>query len=198
MIRCQLCLKLRSQTLRDCGPAMSPFAARDLLLGFESLAARVSRQCQSALALAKWLEQHPDIAWVSCEWRATQIHSLFPATTDSPSTSLFADPGLASHPTHATAVRYMPRGFGGLVIFALRTSPHGLSVTDQAESFMHALKLCYYAANLGDSRTLVLRPWTSTQSQLSEQAKADNGTKIETIRVSLGLEDVEDVKKGQF
>lgn len=62
---------------------------------------------------------------------------------------------------------------------------------------MHSLELCYYAANLGDSRTLVVQPWTTTQSQLSEQSKAENGTRIEGIRISLGLEDVEDVKKGE-
>ncbi len=91
----------------------------------------------------------------------------------------------------------MPRGFGGIVTFGLKPSEHGLPVIEQVGKFMHALKMCYYAANLGDSRTLVVQPWTTTQSQLSEQAKADNGTKIETIRVSLGLEDVEDIKKGK-
>lgn len=107
------------------------------------------------------------------------------------------DPGLPSHPTLATAQRYLPRGFGGIVTFGLKPSPAGLPVIEQVGKFMHALKLCYYAANLGDTRTLVVQPWTTTQSQLSERSKAENGTRIEAIRVSLGLEDVEDVKKGE-
>ncbi len=63
----QLLIKLRRQTLRDYGCTMSPFAARDLVLGLETMALRVARQCESALSLAHWLEQHPSVAWAACK-----------------------------------------------------------------------------------------------------------------------------------
>jgi O-acetylhomoserine/O-acetylserine sulfhydrylase len=88
-------IRVRVEILRDLGAALNPFAAQQLLLGIETLSLRGERHAQNALALAKWLEKNENVAWVSY-------------------------PGLESHPSHALAKKYLPRGSGGVLSFGVK------------------------------------------------------------------------------
>lgn len=88
-------IRVRVELLRDVGPALNPFAAQQLLLGIETLSLRCERHAENALKVAKWLEKNPNVSWVSY-------------------------PGLESHPSHALAKKYLPRGFGGVLSFGVK------------------------------------------------------------------------------
>ncbi|GAA6053861.1 hypothetical protein JCM3770_004752 [Rhodotorula araucariae] len=159
--------KMKLETMREMGATLSPFATHQLLQGLETLTLRVDRQTQSALELAQWLEAHDATLWVS-------------------------HPGLASHPSHGLFKRLLPRGSGGMLAFALR--PVGaLSSTAVARAFIDATQLALHAPNVGDVRTLVLHPQSTTHRQLTEEEARDNGSTPELIRVSVGIEDVKDI-----
>jgi O-acetylhomoserine/O-acetylserine sulfhydrylase len=90
-----LAIRLRIEYLRDLGASMNPFAAQQLLLGVETLSLRAERHAENALKLAKWLQENPNVSWVSY-------------------------PGLESHPSHALAKKYLTRGFGGVLSFGVK------------------------------------------------------------------------------
>lgn len=142
------------------GMTLGPQAAFQIGLGLESLALRLQRECDSALALARQLRQHPA---VRC------VHYA----------------GLPESPWHGLAQRYLPRGAGGVLSF---------EVDDVARVFSR-LKLIRIAANLGDSRTLVIHPWTTTHGRLAEGARRAAGVTPGLIRMSVGLEAPEDLMR---
>lgn len=148
--------------LTTMGMTLSPYAAFLGLQGLETLSLRVKRQCESTLALATWLEQHPAVGSVGY-------------------------PGLASHPSHATAKRMLQNGFGGVLTFATRDDATTQQVLDR-------LRLVSLVANLGDARTLAIHPWTTTHAGLSEDARRAAGVTPNLIRLSVGLEDVADLE----
>jgi len=157
--------KARLEGLRDFGPALSPFNAFLLLLGIETLPLRVDRHGANALALAQWLEAHPKVAWVNY-------------------------PGLPSHPSHALARRYFREGagFGGILTFGVKGGLEaGRRVIDRVDLFSRL-------ANVGDAKSLIIHPATTTHQQLSPQERAANGVTDDLIRLSVGLENVEDLK----
>jgi O-acetylhomoserine/O-acetylserine sulfhydrylase len=159
----QFIIRSRVEGLRDWGPAQSPFNSFLLIQGLETLSLRVERTCDNALALAKWLEQHPDIASVSY-------------------------PGLESHPSHTLAKKYLTRGFGGVLSFKLKGG------RAEAEKFVNSLSLISHLANVGDSKTLIIHPASTTHSQLSEAEQLTAGVDPNLLRVSLGIEHIEDIK----
>ncbi|MCP9767393.1 O-acetylhomoserine aminocarboxypropyltransferase/cysteine synthase [Lacihabitans sp. LS3-19] len=159
----QFIIRSRVEGLRDWGPAQSPFNSFLLIQGLETLSLRVERTCENALALAKWLEQHPDIESVSY-------------------------PGLESHPSHALAKKYLTRGFGGVLSFKLKGD------RAKAEKFVNSLSLISHLANVGDSKTLIIHPASTTHSQLSEKEQLTAGVDPNLLRVSLGIEHIEDIK----
>ncbi|KAI5479613.1 hypothetical protein MNV49_003350 [Pseudohyphozyma bogoriensis] len=164
-----LSIKMRVQTLRDSGATINPHGSYALLQGLETLSLRMDRHVANALALAKFLEQRPEVAYV-----------LYP--------------GLPSHPSYAVAQRLLPRGAGGIVSFGLK--PVGEKTGLQlARNVIDATKLCTHAANLGDVRTLIIHPATSTQRQLSDDEQVRNGTPKDLVRVSVGIEDIKDIIK---
>lgn len=137
-------IRLRVEILRDLGSALNPFAAQQLLLGIETLSLRGERHATNALALAKWLETNENVAWVSY-------------------------PGLASHPSHETAKKYLPRGFGGVLSFGVKGGEKaGSQVVDN-------FKLISNLANVGDSKTLAIHPWSTTHEQLTDEEKTNSG-----------------------
>ncbi|KLO11958.1 O-acetylhomoserine ami [Schizopora paradoxa] len=156
-------VKLRVEILRDLGACLSPFAAFLLLQGLETLSLRSQRHCDNALALAQWLEQHPKIAWVKY-------------------------PGLASHPSHALANRLLrAKSYGGVLSFGVKGDAHiGSLVVDK-------LKLASNLANVGDAKTLVIHPATTTHEQLSPEEQVASGVTPDLIRVSVGIEDISDI-----
>jgi len=155
-------IKVRVQLLRDLGPALSPFNAFLVLQGVETLSLRVERHSDNALKVAQFLEKHPAVTWVNY-------------------------PGLASHPTHALAKKYLQHGFGAILGFGIKG---GL---EAGIKFINAVKLLSHLANLGDAKSLVIHPASTTHQQLSAAEQLETGVTEEYIRLSVGIEDVEDI-----
>ncbi|KAG9408189.1 Homocysteine synthase [Aphanomyces cochlioides] len=157
-------IRLRVESLRDFGACLSPFNSFLLLQGLETLSLRVDRASDNALELAQWLENHPNVAWVSY-------------------------PGLPSHPTYETAKKYLFRGkFGAVLTFGVKG---GLQA---GRSFINNVKLASHLANVGDSKTLVIHPASTTHQQLKEEEQVASGVKVDLIRVSVGIEHIKDIQ----
>ncbi|MGD0339874.1 MAG: O-acetylhomoserine aminocarboxypropyltransferase/cysteine synthase [Bacteroidota bacterium] len=156
-------IRARVEQLRDFGPALSPFNSFLLLQGLETLSLRVERHCSNALAFARWLKKNPQIDWV---WY----------------------PGLEDHPSHQTAIKYFrPGQFGGIVVFGVKG---GLEAGRQ---LITSLKLASHLANVGDAKTLVIHPASTTHQQLSEKDQLEAGVTPDMIRVSVGIEHIDDI-----
>lgn len=156
-------IRARVEQLRDLGPALSPFNAFLLLQGLETLSLRVQRHSDNALALARWLKKHPRVTWVSY-------------------------PGLEDHPYHANAKKYLrPGQFGGVLVFGVKG---GL---EAGRALIDNLKLASLLANVGDAKTLVIHPASTTHQQLSPKEQQDSGVTPELVRVSVGLEHIDDI-----
>ena len=153
--------------LRSAGPTMSPFNAWVFLKGLETLRLRMDAHSKNALELAQWLEQQKG------------IERVFYA-------------GLESHPQHALAAQQQ-RGFGGVMAFRVR----GRDSSDAkmaAWRFINAIRICSITANLGDVKTTIVHPATTTHGRISEQERRDAGITDNMIRVAVGLEDIDDLK----
>ncbi len=158
-----LAFKIRLTLLRDMGACLSPFNAFQFLQGLETLALRQARHSENALAVARWLQQQPQVAWVNY-------------------------PGLPEHPSHRIAAKYLKRGFGGLVGFGIQ----GGAVA--GKKFINAVKLISHVANIGDAKTLVIHPASTTHQQLTAAEQAETGVTPDYLRLSVGLEDVGDIE----
>jgi O-acetylhomoserine/O-acetylserine sulfhydrylase len=156
-------IRARVEGLRDFGPAISPFNSFLLLQGLETLSLRVQRTVDNALAIAEWLEKHPQVKKVNY-------------------------PGLKSSPYHALALKYLPNGFGGVLSFELKGDKEG------ATQFINNLKLISHLANVGDAKTLIIQPSATTHQQLSEEEQMASGVTPTLLRLSLGIEHIEDIK----
>ena len=157
-------LKVRLTLLRDIGATLSPFNAREFILGLETLSLRQQKHSENALAIARWLKQHPLVRWV--------IY-----------------PGLEEAPDHKVAAKYLKKGFGGLVGFGIRG---GL---EAGKKFINSVKLLSHVANIGDTKSLVIHPASTTHQQLTRAEQEETGVTEDYIRLSIGLEDVEDIKE---
>jgi len=155
-------LKARIQGLRDTGAALSPHSAFLLLQGIETLHLRLQRHSENALAVAKWLEAHEDVAWVNY-------------------------PGLESSKFYARAQKYLPAGQGALVTFGLKGG------YDAGKTLINSLKLFSLVANIGDVKSLVIHPASTTHQQLTEAEQASTGTTPDLVRLSVGIEDIRDI-----
>jgi len=154
---------VRTHWLYDVGACMSPFAAFLFLVGLETLHVRMPRHCENSLALAKFLESHPAVAWVSYA-------------------------GLPSHPYHEMARKYLPNGAGGIVGFGIKGG------RDAGVRFIKSVKLCSHMANIGDARTLVIHPASTTHQQMTDAQQRASGVNPEFIRLCVGIEDVADLQ----
>ena len=154
--------------MRSVGMSLSPFNAWVVLKGLETLSIRMRAQSDSALALATWLEQHPAIARVYY-------------------------PGLPSHPQHELAMKQQGGVGGAVVTFIVKgegpdtARRHAFSVIDQA-------RICSITANLGDTKTTITHPSTTSHGRLSEEQRQTAGITQGLIRVAVGLEHIEDLK----
>ena len=155
-------LKLRVQGLRDVGPALSPFNAFLFLQGLETLPLRIQRHSENALAVAQWLEKQSDVTWVSY-------------------------PGLASHPSHGLAKRYLTGGFGGIVTFGIKGG------VEAGRRLIDNVKVFSLLANVGDAKSLIIHPASTTHSQLEPAEQIATGTTPDLIRLSIGLEHIDDI-----
>ncbi len=155
-------MKARAVALRDFGPALSPMNAFLILQGVETLPLRMERHSANALAVARWLEAHPKIAWVSYA-------------------------GLESSPYHALAKKYLPRGAGSVFTFGVKGGfEAGVRLVEACELFSHL-------ANIGDTRSLILHPASTTHRQLTDEQRVAAGAGDDVIRLSIGLETVDDL-----
>ena len=157
-----LAAKIRCSILRDLGGCLSPFNAYLLHLGLATLPLRMARHSENALQAASFLESHPQVEWVRY-------------------------PGLASHPQHSLANRYLPSGSGGMVAFCIKGG------VDAGRTFLQSLNLFASVANLGDSRSMALHPASTTHGQLSPADRAAAGIEEGLIRLSVGIEDAADI-----
>ncbi len=155
-------IRARVEGLRDLGAALSPFNAFLLLQGLETLSLRVQRHADNADALARWLSEHPAVAWVSY-------------------------PGLESHPYHANAQKYLRNGFGCVLSFGLNEG------FDAGKRFIEHTKLASHLANVGDAKTLVIHPASTTHQQLDADEQRAAGVEADLIRVSVGIEHIDDI-----
>jgi O-acetylhomoserine (thiol)-lyase len=159
-------MKARAETVRDVGACISPMNSFLLLQGLETLSLRMERHVANAQRLAEFLHQHARVAWV-------------------------AYAGLPDHPHHALAQKYLPRGPGAVFSFGLKGD--GEQVRELGRRFIEALQLFSHLANVGDARSLVIHPASTTHQQLSAEELAAAGVGPEMIRLSVGLENVEDL-----
>ncbi|MCX7176248.1 MAG: O-acetylhomoserine aminocarboxypropyltransferase/cysteine synthase [Proteobacteria bacterium] len=159
-------MKARMETLRTFGPALSPFNAWQLLQGVETLPLRMERHCENALAVARHLESHPGVAWVNY-------------------------PGLESSPYHALSRRYLPRGASAILCFGIKAGEG----REQAagEKFIDSVQFLSHLANIGDVRSLVIHPASTTHRQLNEQEQRAAGVTPDLIRLSVGIETLDDI-----
>jgi O-acetylhomoserine (thiol)-lyase len=154
-------MALRRNVYRNTGGAMAPHNAYLQALGLETLALRVDRSCANALELARRLEAHAAVTGVGY-------------------------PGLPSSPTHETATRLLPRGFGGILTFEL---------ADRAACFrtMDALQLVRRATNVNDNKSLIIHSASTIYADFTPEEKAAMDVPDTELRLSVGIEDVEDV-----
>jgi O-succinylhomoserine sulfhydrylase len=153
--------------VRTCGPSMSAFNAWVLHRSMETLALRMKAHSESALALATWLEQHPSVGRVFY-------------------------PGLPSHPQHALAMCQQSSG-GAIVSFELKANDQ-VQAQERAFRLVNAVTLFSRTGNLGDTRSIITHPASTTHGRITEEARARAGVRQSLIRLAVGLETLEDLK----
>lgn len=156
------CVAARALALRDLGPCLAPMNAFLVLTGMETLPLRMKKHCENALAVAKWLEADPRVAWVNYA-------------------------GLPSHKLHGAQQKYAPKGAGAVFTFGLKGGfEAGVKLVNGVRIFSHL-------ANIGDTRSLVIHPASTTHRQLPDEDRVKAGAGPEVVRLSIGIEDVADI-----
>ena len=157
--------------MRSSGMTLSPFNAWVVLKGLETLSIRMEAQSRRALQLATWLEQHP------------RIERVF-------------YPGLASHPQHALAMAQQSGSGGAVLSFTVKSSPAGDAAAQRKAAFhvIDSTQVCSITANLGDTKTTITHPASTSHGRLSEEQRQAAGIAQNMVRVAVGLDDVEDLK----
>jgi O-acetylhomoserine (thiol)-lyase len=155
-------IKARVQILRDIGACQAPFNSWTTIQGIETLSLRMERHCANTQKVAEFLNTHPSVSWV--------IY-----------------PGLSSHPDHAKAKQYLPKGVGAILGFGIKGG------VEAGRKFIDNLKLFSHLANVGDAKSLAIHPATTTHSQLTVDEMNTAGVSPDFIRLSVGLEDIDDI-----
>jgi len=156
-------VKLRVSLLRDIGAALSPFNAFLFLQGLETLPLRMERHSTNAYGVARYLEEHPKVNWVSY-------------------------PGLPCHDTHELAKKYHYRGlYGAMIGFGIQGG------REAGRRFVESTRLLSHVANIGDAKSLVIHPATTTHSQLTAEEQLETGVSDDFVRLSIGIESAEDI-----
>jgi O-acetylhomoserine (thiol)-lyase len=148
--------------LRDLGPALSPMNAFLVLTGIETLPLRMQRHCDNALAVARWLKEHPKVAWVSYA-------------------------GLEDDPSHGLQRSYSPKGAGAVFTFGVKGG------YEAGVALVNGVKLFSHLANVGDTKSLIIHPASTTHRQLDDAQKKAAGAGSDVVRLSVGIENVEDI-----
>jgi O-acetylhomoserine (thiol)-lyase len=158
--------RARVVPLRNTGAAISPFNALMILQGMQTLSLRMDRICTNTLRIAQHLERHAKVAWTNYA-------------------------GLENHPDHALARKYFSGKASGLLTFGLK-GPSGQG-RERGARFLDALQLFTRLVNIGDVRSLATHPASTTHRQLSAEELATAGVSEDTVRLSIGLEDIDDL-----
>lgn len=162
-------VKARVQLLRDLGPALSPFNAFQLIQGIETLGVRMPAHSKSTMKVAKFLENHPLVDWVNY-------------------------PGLNTHSDHDLAKKYFSKdedgtiiGYGAVLGFGIKGG------VEECKKFINNVELLSHVTNIGDTHSLITHPASTTHSQLTDEEQLATGVTPEFLRLSVGLENVEDI-----
>jgi O-acetylhomoserine (thiol)-lyase len=155
-------LKARVQMLRDLGVSASPFNSWLTVQGIETLSLRMQRHVANTLAVAHFLKDHQQVAWVGY-------------------------PGLPDHPSYDRARRYLPEGAGAILTFGIKGGRKA------GQRFIDSLRLFSHVANVGDAKSLAIHPASTTHSQLNDEEMRGAGVTPDMVRLSVGLEDAEDL-----
>lgn len=154
--------RLKSETMRDWGPCLSPFNAYQILQGIETLALRTERSCDNALYIARLLDESEFVENVRY-------------------------PGLKNDKYHAQASSYLKNGYGSVITF------EPIGGYSASEKIIENVTIFIHAANIGDSKSLILHPASTTHYQLSNEEKCEAGVSESMIRLSIGIEDQNDL-----
>jgi len=155
-------MKARMEYLRTLGPSLSPFNSFTFLQGLETLPLRMQRHCESALAVARFLEQHERVAWVNY-------------------------PGLPNSPYYDLGQKYMPRGASAILTFGVKGG------FEAGEKFIDSAQFLSHLANIGDSKSLIIHPASTTHRQLNEEQQKAAGVTPDMVRISVGIENIDDI-----
>jgi O-acetylhomoserine (thiol)-lyase len=160
-------MRARMETLRVYGAALAPMSAWQILQGVETLHVRMERHCTNARKAAAFLQAHPRVGWVNY-------------------------PGLADHPQHALAAKQMrlvdgAPGASGLLAFGVKG---GVAA---GVRFIEAARFMSHLANIGDTRTLIIHPASTTHRQLDETQQRAAGVLPDMVRISVGIEHIDDI-----
>lgn len=155
-------MKARVETLRTFGPAMSPFNAFLFLQGLETLPIRMERHCENALAVARFLQDHSAVSWVSY-------------------------PSLPENSYYELAQKYVPKGASSILTFGIKGGQ------DAGVKFIESAQFLSHLANVGDAKTLIIHPASTTHRQLTAEEQLSAGVTPDMIRISVGLETIDDI-----
>ncbi len=155
--------RARVAPLRNTGAALSPFNAWQIMLGIETLALRMERHCENALAVAKFLQQHEQVAWVKYA-------------------------GLSDHPEYALAQQYLAGKPSAILTFGVKGG------REAGAKFIDALQLITRLVNIGDAKSLACHPATTTHRQLNAEELEKAGVSEDMVRLSIGIEHIDDIK----
>ncbi len=167
-------MRARMETLRIHGAALSPMSAWQILQGVETLPLRMERHCSNALRVAEFLRAHPRVSWVNC-------------------------PGLQDHPQHALVRKQMrvvngAPGGSGLLAFGVKPRPASThSAMDAGVKFIESARFMSHLANIGDTRTLIIHPASTTHRQLDDAQQLAAGVLPDMVRMSVGIEHIDDI-----
>lgn len=159
-------MKARMEYLRTMGPCLSPFNSFNFLLGLETLHVRMERHVENALIVAQYLQQHDRVSWVNY-------------------------PGLPDSEFYALGQKYMPKGCSSLLSFGLKGGREGGMTA--GIRFIERLEILSHLANIGDAKTLVIHPASTTHRQLTAEQQIAAGVGPDLVRLSVGIENVNDI-----
>ncbi|MDO8906347.1 O-acetylhomoserine aminocarboxypropyltransferase/cysteine synthase family protein [Hydrogenophaga sp.] len=163
-------MRCRMEGLRVFGAALAPTSAWQILQGVETLPLRMERHCSNALAVARYLQDDPRVSWVNY-------------------------PGLPDHPQHALVQRQM-RGASGLLAFGVKgggVAGHANGALEAAVRFIEGAQFMSHLVNIGDTRTLISHPASTTHRQLDAAQQLSAGVLPDMVRISVGLEHIDDI-----
>ena len=157
-------LKLRVQLLRDTGASISPNSSFLLVQGLETLHLRLKKHNDNAIGVVKFLENHPGVNWVN-------------------------HPSQTNHPTHDLAGKYFKEGYGygSVITFGIKG---GL---EAGSKLIDNIKLWSHVANVGDAKSLIIHPASTTHQQLDPEGLAESGATEDLVRLAIGIEDLDDI-----